>query len=114
MQTIPATSRASDTLTLGEAGVPCSAILDTKDLYEDPHLRERGFVESVEHRELGEAPLLGFPTRMSASRVEPKRAPYLGEHSDEVLRADLGLDDAALGALHEDGIVGGADGRREP
>jgi formyl-CoA transferase len=99
---------------LGDAGVPCSAILDTKDLYEDPHLLERGFVETVEHPERGEVPLLGFPTRMSASRVEPKRAPYLGEHGDEVLRADLGLDEAALAALRDEGILGGAGERSEP
>ena len=39
---------------LGEAGVPCSATLDTQDLYADPHLVERGFVQSVDHPELGQ------------------------------------------------------------
>jgi formyl-CoA transferase len=84
---------------LGEAGVPCSAILDTHDLYHDPHLQERGFIEKVEHRDLGEVPLLGFPTRMSESSVEFERAPYLGEHTAEVLAEDLGLDDAAIESL---------------
>ena len=91
---------------LGEAGVPCSAILDTRDLYHDPHLQERGFVKKVEHPELGEAPLLGFAPRMSDSDVEMKRAPYLGEHSDEVMRADLGLSDDELGALRREGVLG--------
>jgi len=91
---------------LGEAGVPCSAILDTRDLYRDPHLLARGFIEHVEHPDRGEAPLLGFPTRMAASRVAVERAPYLGEHSDEVLSADLGLDGEALSALRESGVVG--------
>ena len=36
---------------LGEAGVPCGAVLDTQDIYEDPHLNERGFVKTVEHEE---------------------------------------------------------------
>jgi formyl-CoA transferase len=93
-------------LRLGDAGVPCSAIIDTRDLYRDPHLLERGFVKTVEHPEMGEAPLLGFPTRMSASHVELTRAPYLGEHSDEVLRADLGLPEEELAALREDGVLG--------
>jgi formyl-CoA transferase len=91
---------------LGDAGVPCSAILDTRDLYNDPHLLERGFVRTVEHPELGEARLLGFPPRMSASHVDVKRAPYLGEHSDAVLRADLDLDEAELEALHDEGTLG--------
>jgi formyl-CoA transferase len=91
---------------LGDAGVPCSAILDTRDLYNDPHLLERGFVKIVEHPERGEVPLLGFPTRMSASHVEMKRAPFLGEHSDEVLRADLGLSDEELTSLRDEGVIG--------
>ncbi|MBW2384118.1 MAG: CoA transferase [Deltaproteobacteria bacterium] len=91
---------------LGEAGVPCSAIIDTRDLYRDPHLLERGFVKTVEHPERGEARLLGFPTRMSESHVEIERAPYLGEHTDEVLRDELGLTDDELKALRENGILG--------
>ena len=43
---------------LGEAGVPASAVFDTKDLYTDPHLIERGFVHHIEHEELGMIPLL--------------------------------------------------------
>jgi formyl-CoA transferase len=91
---------------LGEAGVPCSAVLDTRDLYRDPHLTERGFVKRVEHPERGEAPLLGFAARMSESQVEIRRAPYLGEHGDEVLRADLGLSDEELRALRQKGALG--------
>ncbi len=90
---------------LGDAGVPCSAVLDTRDLYRDPHLLARDFVKTVEHPERGEAPLLGFPTRMSASHVEVKRAPYLGEHTDELLRADLGLGDEELDVLRGEGVL---------
>ena len=86
---------------LGEAGVPCSAILDTQDLYHDPHLTDRGFVEKVEHRDLGEVPLLGFPSRMSASKVAFERAPYLGEHTDQVLAGDLGLDSSEIQRLRD-------------
>ena len=90
---------------LGEAGVPCAAIFDTRDLYHDPHLLERGFVKTVEHPERGTAPLLGFAARMSGSEVPFERAPLLGEHSEEVLREDLGLDDEALRALRAAGAL---------
>jgi formyl-CoA transferase len=86
---------------LGAAGVPCSAILDTHDLYRDPHLLERGFIEKVEHPDLGEVPLLGFPARMSESVVAFERAPYLGEHTDQILSDELGLDDEAIRKLRE-------------
>jgi len=90
---------------LGAAGVPCSAILDTRELYHDPHLLERDFVKTVEHRDLGKTRILGFPTRMSQSAVEIERAPYLGEHTDQVLTEDLSLDRETLRTLREVGAV---------
>jgi formyl-CoA transferase len=90
---------------LGAAGVPCSAVLDTKDLYEDPHLAARGFVHEVEHPQHGRVRLLGWAPRMSASPTHVERAPLLGEHSDEVLRGELGLDAAALAGLRDRGVV---------
>jgi alpha-methylacyl-CoA racemase len=40
------------------------------------------------------------------TKTIPKRAPRLGEHTDEVLRS-LGHDAAAIRALRERGIIGG-------
>ena len=91
---------------LAEAGVPASAVLDTRDLYENPHLLERGFIHTVQHPEKGEIRLLGWPARMSESEVPIRAAPILGEHSAEVLGADLGLDAQDLTRLAEQGIVG--------
>jgi formyl-CoA transferase len=90
---------------LGEAGVPCSAVLDTRDLFRDPHLLEREFVHWVEHPTHGRVPLLGWPARMSASRVELEAAPLLGRHTADVIRADLGLGEAEIRALREQGVI---------
>ena len=90
---------------LAEAGVPCSAVLDTRDLFQDPQLAARGFVKRVEHEVLGEVPILGSPFRLSQSEVELRAAPVLGRHTDEVLREDLGLSDSDLSALHASGVV---------
>jgi formyl-CoA transferase len=90
---------------LGGAGVPCSANLDTRDLFNDPHLNARGFVHQVEHPQHGEVPLLGFAPRMSASSVDIEPAPLLGEHSDEVLSEDLKLTPEQLAGLRERGII---------
>jgi len=91
---------------LAAAGVPCSAILDTCDLYHDPHLQARGFIEKVEHRDRGEVSLLGFPTRMSESTVAFERAPYLGEHTDQILREDLDLDRESIQRLRTAKVLG--------
>ena len=91
---------------LGDAGVPCSACLDTRELHTDPHLVERGFVHQVDHPVHGEVPLLGFAPRMSASSVSIRSAPLLGEHSAEVLAEDLGLAAPEIASLKAAGIVG--------
>lgn len=90
---------------LGKAGVPCSATLDTKDLYDDPHLNERGFVHTVEHPIHGKQRLLGWAARLSLSSVPIEAAPLLGEHTDEILMRELDLDESTLRELREAGVL---------
>ncbi len=90
---------------LGEAGVPCGAVQDTAELFEDRHLLERGFVHELEHPEHGQIRVLGFAPRLSASEVPLTRAPLHGEHSAEVLREDLGLGEDAIRSLLDAGVL---------
>ncbi|HZU78197.1 MAG TPA: CoA transferase, partial [Dehalococcoidia bacterium] len=90
---------------LGEAGVPCSAVMDTLDLFHDPHLSERGFIQTVEHPVAGEVKLMSFPPRMSGSKVPLKAAPLLGDHTDAVLSNDLGLGAEQLEELRRCGVI---------
>jgi len=90
---------------LGEAGVPVSKNFDTRDLFHDEHLNERGFVHTLDHPEHGEIRLLGFAPRLSASHVPIRHGPFMGEHSDEVLRQDLDLDGERLAELRSHGVV---------
>ena len=92
---------------LANSGVPASAVLDTKDLYDNPHLNERGFVHEVEHAVHGKIKLLGWPARMSESSVPIRAAPQLGQHSREVIAEDLGLSQSAVEELVKDGVIGG-------
>ena len=85
--------------------MPCSAVLDTRDLFEDPHLRARGFIETVEHAALGPVPVLGCPARLSRSEVPLRAAPLLGEHTAEVLAADLDLGGDEIRALRDPGAI---------
>jgi formyl-CoA transferase len=94
---------------LAEAGVPASAVLDTKDLYDNPHLAERGFIHTVEHEVHGPIKLLGWPARMSESEVAMKAAPLLGRHSSEVVAEDLSLTPAEINGLIESGVISQAD-----
>ena len=91
---------------LGEAGVPASAVYDTRDLFNDPHLLERDFVKWVEHEGVGRVRILGWPARLSKSHVEIEAAPILGRHTAEVLAQDLGLGTQEAQSLRDRGILG--------
>jgi len=91
---------------LCEAGIPASAVFDTVDLFSDPHLNERGFIHRFPHDDPNvNIALLGWPARMSASHVPIKLAPDLGEHTTEVLQAELGLSAEAIEQLIAEGVV---------
>ena len=40
-------------------------------------------------------------------RQTPRRAPILGEHTDEILSQDLGMSDSQIGSLRDAGVVAG-------
>jgi formyl-CoA transferase len=90
---------------LAKAGIPCSAVLDTSDVWRDPHLQARGFLHTVEHPTEGTVHLLGAPLRLAGTKTHIERAPLLGEHTDEVLAAELGLDASTLEELRTQKII---------
>ena len=89
-----------------EAGVCASPVNETTELFTDEHLIERDFIKQIDHREHGQVRILGWPSRLSKSSVEPVAAPLLGEHTDEVLVEDLGLSEDQLTELHRRNVVG--------
>ncbi|BBG03187.1 MULTISPECIES: CaiB/BaiF CoA transferase family protein [Pseudonocardia] len=71
---------------LDAAGVPCAPIAGYDEVFEDPVLRERGFLWEAEHPGLGPVRQLGSPMRFSrtpARRGNP--GPALGSATSAVL-----------------------------
>jgi formyl-CoA transferase len=90
---------------LGPAEVPCGAVLDSGDILTDRHLRERGSIRTMHHPVRGDWELAGTPVRLSGSPIEYKRSPLLGEHTEQILTETLGMDEDAIRALREGGVL---------
>lgn len=91
---------------LQDAGIAAIPTLTVKDLFEDPHLAQRGFFARVPHPEVGARPHSGVPLKMSVTPcLVTKPAPCLGADTDEVLSSLLGMDTQELERLHREEIL---------
>ncbi|HZT86442.1 MAG TPA: formyl-CoA transferase [Stellaceae bacterium] len=89
---------------LNEVDVPCGPILSMKDIYEDKSLYDRNMLVWLDHPTRGRYVQVGMPINLSDSPVEHRRAPLLGEHTEEIL-GWLGYDKAAIDAMKAEGAV---------
>lgn len=90
---------------LGEAGIPASAIFDTRELADDEALRERGTFVTVDHPRRGAVTIPGFVVKMSGSHVDVKASPLLGADNDDVFGGLLGLSADEIAGLRADGTI---------
>ncbi|MFC3676136.1 CaiB/BaiF CoA transferase family protein [Ferrovibrio xuzhouensis] len=91
---------------LEKRGVPCGPINTVDRVFADPHVQARGLQKTVPHTQQGTVPSVASPLRLSASPVSYDHGPpLLGEHTDEVLREQLGLDAAQLAGLRDKGVI---------
>lgn len=64
--------------------------------------------EQIEQPGIGSYLMPGSPLNFSAAeRVPVRRAPALGEHTDEILAEVLGMGEGEIGRLHDEGTVAG-------
>jgi formyl-CoA transferase len=91
--------------TLGRAGVPAGAVMDTMELSEDPSMREREIFVTVDHPVRGAFTMPGWPVKMSRSHVSVQAAPLLGADNEAVYGAWLGCTREQLADLKEEGVI---------
>ncbi|HJQ84619.1 MAG TPA: CoA transferase [Candidatus Binatia bacterium] len=90
---------------LQAAGVDAAAVEDFADLHEDAQLAHRGHFRAVEHAVLGRHPVETHAIRFSAMAPEMRLpAPRLGEHTEQVLRDLLGMEEPEYARLSAAGV----------
>ncbi len=90
---------------LGAARIPAAPINDVPTALADPHTVAREMVRAVEHP-AGPLRLVGPVARLSATPATVRAAPpLLGEHSEAILREELGLLPEEIGKLRQNGII---------
>ena len=91
---------------LEAAGVPNGPINNVAQVFEEPQVKARGIKVELDHPVAGKVPTVASPMRFSATPVEYRLAPpVLGQHTEEILRGLLRLDDAAIARLRADGTI---------
>ncbi|KAG0649928.1 Succinate-hydroxymethylglutarate -transferase [Hyphodiscus hymeniophilus] len=88
------------------SGLPYSAVNDVQSTLNHEHVLARGMVKEMDHEFVGPIKMVNTPVKFSESKPSIRSAPpVLGQHTDEVLREVLGLDEVAIERLKEEGAV---------
>jgi succinate---hydroxymethylglutarate CoA-transferase len=91
---------------LKAVGVPCGKINSVAEALDDPHTAARGMIETTEHATIGSLRMLGIPFKFSDTPCSVRQAPpTLGQHNDEILAGELGLDDKAIAELRRAKVI---------
>jgi crotonobetainyl-CoA:carnitine CoA-transferase CaiB-like acyl-CoA transferase len=112
----PAIERWSQGLTrrqacdaLAAAGVAAGPCHSAADVVDDVHVQTHNMIVEMPRTDGVATPILtpGNPVKLSKMAEGPEtRWPWLGEHTDEVLAEELGLDEGECADLRRDGIIG--------
>jgi len=98
---------------LGEAGVICAPICGPGEIYQDPHVIERGVRVRVPHPQAGTIDMVASPIRYSRTPIAGYRAPpALGEGLDDVLADWLGFGPEQVAQVRAAGAVTTSQGSR--
>ena len=90
---------------LDAAGVPGGPVYGFEQIMNDPHIKARRMVVDIDHPKIGPMKTLGLPIKSTGDLTAIRApAPWLGQHSQEILR-DLGYGNADIDALFDEGVI---------
>jgi crotonobetainyl-CoA:carnitine CoA-transferase CaiB-like acyl-CoA transferase len=86
-------------------GIPAGALNTMEDVFEDPHFRERGFFDPIEHPLAGRFEHPPLPFKMLGTPGEQRHAPLLGQHTSQILRERLGYTPEEVVILRQRNVI---------
>lgn len=99
-------SKAQWLAALEAAKVPCGAINNLAEVFDDPQVQQRNMVNAWEHPFAPALRLVASPMKLSATPVRTDRAPpLLGQHTDEVLAELLRRTPSQLAELKDRKVI---------
>jgi crotonobetainyl-CoA:carnitine CoA-transferase CaiB-like acyl-CoA transferase len=91
---------------LQKAGVAAGAILSSKEMFSDLHLKQREYFVTLDHPRVGPRPYPGYPVKLTKTPATYRMpAPCIGQHNDYVFTELLGLSREELARLKEERVV---------
>ena len=91
---------------LASNSVPCAPVHHIPDMIEDPHVKARNTIVTLDHKLAGKFVVPQHPVKYSKTPATIKMpAPILGEHNDEVLKGLLGYTQEKLDELRAAGVI---------
>jgi crotonobetainyl-CoA:carnitine CoA-transferase CaiB-like acyl-CoA transferase len=93
---------------LSDAGLAAGPCLKAPEVIADEHLHNRNMLFALDRTDDVPDPVIipGNPVKLSdVPELPDARPPWLGEHTDATLRAELGMDDAEITRLREAGVI---------
>ena len=91
---------------LETANVPCGPINNFKEVFENEQVIARNVLIHAPHPSVGNMKLVASPMKLSKTPTEVRMAPpTLGQHTSEILRERLHLDDETISQLHQKGVI---------
>ncbi|MBV8056304.1 MAG: CoA transferase [Deltaproteobacteria bacterium] len=91
---------------LNSNDIICGIVKELPEVMTDPHLLQRGALQSIDHPQLGPITIFTSPLRFNGEPSRPHSpSPMLGADNEQVYRGELGFSADEFASLRERKII---------
>lgn len=86
--------------------IPAAPVRNLREVMNDPHMHQRGMLETIDHPDLGRIVVPNSPLRYHGTdKVETTPSPKVGQHNADIYGGWLGLSAAEIEDLEKGGVI---------